>query len=129
MKKTILIIIVIVVLGGIGAYFYVFHKPHRDLKNEEASITEQANVVVDKYKEDVNTANTVYLDQVIEVKGVAAEVHPDHIILESGINCSLAEEAQNPEIMAGDEVTVKGRVMGYDDLFEEVRMDFCKVVQ
>tara|TARA_R110000850_G_scaffold22122_1_gene64509 strand:- start:1249 stop:1638 length:390 start_codon:yes stop_codon:yes gene_type:complete len=129
MKKVILIILVLGVLGGIGAYFYVFHKPHRDLANEEAALTEQANILVDKFRENVESANSVYLDQIVEVNGVAAEVHPDHILLEGGVYCTLAEDALNPEVNQGGEITVKGRVVGYDDLFEEVKMDFCQVVQ
>lgn len=129
MKKVILIVLVLGVVGGIGAYFYVFHKPHRDLANEEAAITEQANILADKFREDAQSANASYLDQVVEVRGVASEVHPDHVLLEGGVYCTLSEDAQNSEVEAGGEITVKGRVVGYDDLFEEVKMDFCQVVQ
>ena len=129
MKKIILIVLILGLLGGIGAYFYVFHKPHRDLANEEAALTEQANILTDKFREDAKSANSVYLDQVVEVRGVASEVHPDHVLLEGGVYCTLSEDAQNPEVSQGSEITVKGRVVGYDDLFEEVKMDFCQVVQ
>ncbi len=129
MKKIVLIILALAVVGGIGAYFYVFHKPHRDLVNEEAALSEQANVLADKFRENVESANTVYLDQVLAIKGIAAEVHPDHILLEGGVYCTFAEDAQNPLVDPGSEVTIKGRVVGYDDLFEEVKMDFCQVVQ
>jgi predicted RNA-binding protein Jag len=129
MKKTVIIVLIIAVLGGIGAYFYVFHKPHRDVTNEEASMAEQANMLVDKFREDAATANTVYLDEVVEVMGIAAEVHPDHILLEGGVYCTMAEDAQNPTVEAGTPITVKGRVVGYDDLFEELKMDFCQLTQ
>ncbi len=124
-----MIILVLGVLGGIGAYFYVFHKPHRDLANEEAALTEPANILVDKFRENVESANAVFVGQVVEVRGIAAEVHPDHILLEGGVYCTLAEDALNPAVNQGSEITVKGRVVGYDDLFEEVKMDFCQVVQ
>lgn len=129
MKKVILIVLVLAVLGGIGTYFYVFHKPHRDLANEEAAITEQANILADKFREDAQSANASYLDQVVEISGIAAEVHPDHILLEGGVYCTLSEDSQNPTVDPGSEILVKGRVVGYDDLFEEVKMDFCQVVQ
>ncbi len=129
MKKVVLIILAIAVVGGIGAYFYVFHKPHRDLANEEAALSEEASILVAEFRENAESANTVYLDQVLAVRGVAAEVHPDHILLEGGVYCTFAEDAQNPSVDSGSEVTIKGRVVGYDDLFEEVKMDFCQVIQ
>ncbi len=127
MKKAVIIIVLLLVIGGVGAYLYVFYKPHRNITAEEAGFTESATSMVEAFKSDAETANAVYLDNVGLVSGVAIEVADDHITLKGGVYCTLANDVDQPRVQEGDEVEIKGRVVGYDELFGEVRMDFCEV--
>lgn len=123
MKKTILIIVVILVLGGIGAYFYVFHKPHRDMANESAALKINAPELVDAYQHSQQEANITYLDKVVAVQGVVMEKGDHHLKLEGGVYCEMHADADISGVQEGDDVLLKGRIVGYDDLFSEVRMD------
>ncbi len=125
MKKVLIAVVLLGLIGG-GVYLYM-NKPHRDIDAEVASVKVTSVQLGQDYREDMEGANAIYLDKVVEVTGIAAEVADDHILLEGGTYCKLAE-AQNKTAQAGDEVTIKGRVVSFDDLFEEVRMDFCQVL-
>jgi len=125
MKKGILIILALVILGGVGAYFYVFHKPHRDPSTEKATYQLSAEALADPFINNQAAANEKYIDKVVEVSGVVLEVEGTRIILDNAVSCTAANEETFAQIAEGDEVKVKGRVIGFDDLFEEVKMDNC----
>lgn len=129
MKKTVIIIVVLIAVGAIGAYFYVFHKPHRNIADEKAGFTESAPSLVEAFNSNAEAANAKYLDQVVEVKGVAMEIDDEHVMLDGGVYCAWAQDTERPALQEGDEIIVKGRVVSYDELFGEVRMDFCEMAQ
>lgn len=126
MKKGILVVLVLVILGGVGAYFYVFNKPHRDPSSETASYSLKATELAEEFSSNQEAANQKYVDKVVEVSGTVMEITDTYIIMDNVLNCSLVEGGHERGIQAGDEITVKGRVIAFDDLLEEVKMDNCK---
>lgn len=126
MKKGILVVLVLVILGGLGAYFYVFNKPHRDPSSEMASYSLKATELAEEFSANQEAANQKYVDKVVEVSGTVMEITDTYIIMDNVLNCSLVEGEDVSGIQAGDEITVKGRVIAFDDLLEEVKMDNCK---
>lgn len=127
--KKVLIVFLVICVAGIGTYFYVFHKPHRDIAGESAEMDVQAAMLVDEYSSDRVAADEQYLDQVIMVQGVVVEVDSTHLKLESGIYCDMHKDTDVSGLMEGDAIAVKGRVVGYDELFGEVRLDNCTLAQ
>lgn len=125
--KKIIWILVIVILGLLIGYLYVFHKPHRDYIGEEAAYKVEAPALVQSYQNDKKAADTKYLDKVIDVKGNITEMDNQHLKLNDKIYCTLDSATATPQLQVGDMVTMKGRVVGFDDLFGEVRLDNCVV--
>ncbi|WP_417612991.1 OB-fold protein [Owenweeksia hongkongensis] len=125
MKKGILVIVVLVLLGGVGAYFYVFNKPHRDPSSETASYQISAEEIVSDFRNNQEAANEKYVDKVVEVSGTAMEITDSYIIMDNVLNCTILTGHDVSGIQAGDEITIKGRVIAFDDLLEEVKMDNC----
>ena len=125
MKRSLIIFIALVLIGGVMAFFYVFHKPHRDVTTEEARHELEATAIIEEYERSVDSANALYLDNTILVGGEVVEVDSASIILAPGIYCHFHEGESTDGIKPGDRVDIKGRVVGYDDLFGELRMDFC----
>lgn len=124
MKKLIWILLAIVVVGA-AIYFYVFHKPHRDLAGEEATVTLTADELHNAFASNASEAQISYLDKVVEVEGVLDAISDSVAVMTPGIACTMLHPENLPQ--EGDELTIKGRVVGYDDLFEEVKLDFCTV--
>jgi hypothetical protein len=120
MKKLLWIVLAIVVLGGSYAA-YQFYKPHRDIVGEKAKHELGAADLVAKYMDDEQSANAVYLDQVVAITGIVSESDASHVKLESGVYCN--GNFSEASLKEGDKVSVKGRVVGYDELFEEVTLD------
>ncbi len=127
MKKV--LIAVLVILGiALAGYFYVFHKPHRDVQSEEATVNIAADHLLKEFTENLETAQTLYLEQTTEVKGIVSEVSEKQIILEPGIICAMADDFDASNYKSGLKVIVKGRVISYDDLMGEVRIDNAAVI-
>jgi len=119
-KKILKVAAVLAVIGG-AVVVYQWNKPHRDMVGEKASLEISASELVTEYSQDEEKANAAYIDKVIAVKGVVAEADAEHIKLNAGV--SVSGDFSSSTAKNGDEVTVKGRITGYDELFEEVSLD------
>ena len=71
-----------------------------------------------KEKERGTLGNKVYA-----VNGEVESLLEFGFILRGGIVCTTADST-DLGFSAGDEVSVKGRFISYDDLFEEIRLDY-----
>ncbi|MCU0438259.1 MAG: OB-fold putative lipoprotein [Raineya sp.] len=136
MKKRIIItsILAIVLAGALGVY-YVYNKPHRDVKGETAFVSVDAKQLFEEYSKNEAAANKKYLDKVIIVKGTVKEVilPTDNkggatIVLESGdemfgVSCGFdAKDSQNPAV--GSTITIKGACTG---MTTDVVLNKCSI--
>lgn len=122
MKQALKLTAVAVFIGIISTFFYVY-KPHRDIVNEEASVVLNATDFMVQIQNQEDGQSNQYLEQVVALRGEVQEVGEHFVILRPGIYCSIAKKNYNPN--TGDAVTVKGRYVGYDDLFEQAKLDEC----
>lgn len=125
MKKFALPLLIVGILA-LAAYWYVFHKPHRDLINEEAAYSLSANNLMSDFQKDRALADSLYIDQIISLKGIVKELQETALILEPGIYGSLDSTETMPALKVGDSVQIRGRVLSFDELFEEVKLDFVQ---
>jgi putative nucleic acid binding protein len=127
MKKKILLIIVAVFLVlGYAGYKYVFKGP-RDVSSESASLTTTAVKLKTDFSSDQNTANTKYIGKTIIISGMVTEKTNESITLNNGVICILSTKEKNT-IALNTSVKIKGKVDGYDDLFEQVKLTESSIV-
>ena len=120
------IIIGILVLGIIGAFvgYKIYNKPHVDVAEASADITISANKILEEFSTDETTANTKYLEKIVEVKGVVTEARIEKgkgiISLKTNddfgsVLCHLSEESTKKMsiVKEGQTITVKGICTGY----------------
>lgn len=130
-KRTVGIVLLIVgvtIAIGVGVVSYMWNKPHRDVQAEEASVELSAQALVEAYTKDQQQANTLYIDKVVAIKGIITEVDENHLTLEPGVYCTMQEGFNGAGLTAGHKVLVKGRVVSFDELFGEVRIDNAAIV-
>lgn len=119
--KSLLKIAGILAVLGASYAIYMFNKPHRDITGESASLEITAQVLVEDYAADETAANTKFIDKVIAVSGTVLEVDGEHVKLEPGV--TFSGDFSEAKLQVGNSTTVKGRIVGYDELFEEVSLD------
>ena len=125
-KKLFLIVIILVIIGGYMGYNYVFKGP-RDVKNESAELTITALKLKADFSSDQNAANTKYIGKTILVNGKVTEKNNESITLNNGVICVLSATEKN-NITINSAVKIKGKVDGYDDLFEQVKLTESSLV-
>ena len=76
MRKTIIALLAIGIIGGVVAY-KMYNKPHRDIDSEKSVASVTADDLFASYEADEAAANASYLDQVIEVTGTVEEIAED----------------------------------------------------
>lgn len=125
--KRALVIIGVLLIGAIGTILYFWNMPHRDISAEEAKYEITASQLYQAFSEDQQKAGEKYLDQVVQVTGTISKKEKNAVVLDKQIYCRMDSTAEVPKGGAGSSIVLKGRVMNYDDLFSQVRMDFCTV--
>jgi len=112
------------IVGG-WAVWYVFYKPHRNVGAETAKYEMTSQALSDAFKSDT-TAFKKYVDQAILVSGAVTTVEGNHVSL-GNIVCSMdsTQAAQLGKVKTGDAVKIQGRLTTYNDLMEEINIDNC----
>lgn len=119
-KRTILFSILAVMLTGVCVGYYLWNKPHKDVKHADA-ITVTAVELYNIFNTDSGKAKSLYTDKVLDVKGEVMQLtvnrQGQQVILlrtavaDAAVNCTMEENANN--IKQGDRVNIKGICSGY----------------
>lgn len=119
MKRSILILVVVIAAAVIGSYTYLY-KDHRDVAATAASVrfTPAALLLIFTDNDVINDKQA--LDQVIAVTGRITAQQDSLLTLD---NIVFVQMQQFVRLSINAEITIKGRCMGYDELLGEIKMD------
>ena len=125
--KIILLMFVAIILIGFLSYNYVMHGGARNLENEETNFTVSSSSITSEFTTNIESANKKYLEKAVAIKGKITSSNRNEIILDENIICSFKKP--DSSIKNGQVVTLKGRVIGYDDLIGELKLDQCFIIK
>ncbi len=125
MKKKIIIILLVLLVAAFVVY-KILYKEHRDIASEDVTYTETVAQVFDAFQKDTQKANAKYLDKTIELSGIITNMDPQNklITVDEKLSARFTNSIPN-NLKPRNTVTLKGRVVGYDDLLGEIQMDQC----
>ena len=118
------------VFAGAVLFFavYEYSRPASDRTMESSAVTLSAHALHSGFLGGDSLQSAEWLNQIVEVTGEVQSAKGATVMLVPGVVCTFEESPDRSQCLEGSEVTLKGRVLGFDDLFNEVRMDFCLVV-
>lgn len=122
MKKKGILILLLLVVVGVGIYNYLY-KGHRDIATETATATLSAEQLQQAFNTDAATANTNFLNKTIIVSGTISSIEAFTVTLNNSVICNF--DTKPTALQNNTEIAIKGRCIGYDELFEEVKLDQC----
>ena len=129
-KITLITISLLFFIAFFGTVFFTYNKPHKDFSAAQADITLEAAELYEHYQNNLSDANLKFLDKVLLVNGPVTELNSNLVIIGGNVVCSLdSSYVLDTGIKLDDKIFVRGRCIGYDDLFEEVRIDHCFIMQ
>lgn len=126
-KKTAIVTAVLLLMVSAGIYFYygVVFKEARNIASEAPDFSITAKKLLEDYKADPKKADSLYLNKTIEISGQVTKETESAIILENTVFCLFKEKLKVK--MMDNKTTIKGKCIGYDELFMEVKIDQCSI--
>ena len=104
-------------------YDYVY-KDHRNISSEVSKIEIAAPYLLERFKTDDAAS---LLNATLTVNGEITQIEDGTITLDSSVQCSMIDGTKG--LVKGSKIVIKGRCIGYDDLFEVVKLDQCTIIK
>jgi len=123
--KIVITFIAVIVVAFILIRFYLNNGGKRDIHSEETAFSVSSKVIVNEFTSNAETSNKKYLDKPVAVSGTVTSVSGNEVILDDVVNCNFL--TADSTIIKDKKVLVKGRVLGYDDLLGELKLDQCNL--
>lgn len=121
----VIVVLLLVVSGGIYFYYGFLFKEARNIESEKPDFVLTAVKLSNDYNSSPQKADSLYLNKTIEVTGEITKQTDSVIILESTVFCLFTKKIK--EKRTNNKVTVKGKCIGYDELFQEIKLDQCTI--
>ncbi|SEP56046.1 OB-fold protein [Flavobacterium urocaniciphilum] len=120
MKKKLLILVVLII-GMYFGYRYLYHE-HRDIAKEEAAFALKVPALLKEFEVDETKANTKYLDKPVLISGkvTSVDVPSKTIVIDKKL---LAILVKDTKVEVNTEISIQGRLIGYDNLLGEIKLD------
>jgi len=112
---------------GIGSYTfynYVFSAPTKasDIAPEYIGHSDEFKFLV---TEDLKGWN----NKVVQIKGLITQINDYGVLLNENIYCQFDQDTNLPSIAVNKEVVIKGKVVGFDELLMEIKLNQCTIIQ
>jgi hypothetical protein len=125
-QKTLLVVAII----GIGSYFgynYLIYGGERDIANESVDFEISSKEILTEFTTDIEASNSKYLEKVVAITGKVTSISGKEVTIDHAIIGSLLTPNEN--IITNETTTIKGRVVGYDDLLAELKLDKSLIIK
>lgn len=122
-RRLLLLLVIIIAISGYFGYKYMY-QDHRDISSEAAKVDVATEDLLQMFKE---SETPDVLNSTVQVTGTVTETDANSITLDNNVQCSFDTVVQ--EVQINDKLTIKGRCIGYDDLFEIVKLDQSSIIK
>jgi len=128
MKKSKLIITIVLFVLSISLGWYINSllttKPQKaiDIKPKFHGTAEAFSSLVDK---DM----AVWLQEVIEIQGNITSIEKDGVILNNHIYCQFDNPEKHKNLKENMLVSIKGKMIGFDELLMEIKLNQCIIIK
>ena len=125
-NKTVFIIISIVILsvGVISVYQYISCSPK---KTVEIAPVYTGNANEFNYLVTDNLSH--WISKIVQITGKVTQVNEDGILLNGTIYCQFEDIHDLQSITENQNIVVKGKLVGFDELLMEIKLNQCIIIQ
>ncbi|MFZ4679258.1 MAG: OB-fold protein [Flavobacterium sp.] len=123
--KILGIIAIVLIVSFLSIRYYAYNVGKRDIQSEEPDFSVSSAAIVTEFSSNATASNKKYLEKPVSVSGIVTSINDKEVILDNSVNCNFSNASKT--LKKDQKVTVKGRVVGYDDLLGEVRLDQCNL--
>ena len=123
--KIIGVVFVVALVIGFSVFNYVFYGGARDLATEDAVFTVTSKNITAEFTANVSAATKKYSDKAIAISGTVTAVTDSIVTIDNTIICYF--KTPDPTLKNEQAITIKGRLVGFDDLMGELKLDQCSI--
>jgi hypothetical protein len=103
------------------------HGGERDLATEAVDYAVSSHDINAEFTTNIDASNKKYLEKAVEITGAITSINANEVIIDTSIICNLKQPRQ--QFTIGQKVVVKGRIVGYDDLLGDLKLDQCTIIK
>lgn len=120
----------VVFLGlGIAIGAWQYFRPAKDRAQDEPMTAASAGELHEILSKLPPAETHEWLNETLLIEGEVVSADQATILLSPGVACAMQPGNIGQPIAIGENVVIKGRVLGYDDLFDEVQVDFGQIME
>jgi hypothetical protein len=119
------VLLILALLIGFSVFNYVFHGGARDLATEEVAFNVTSKNIIAEFMSNVPLATKKYSDKAIVISGIVTAVSDSIVTVDNTIICNF--KTPDTTIKNEQAISVKGRLVGFDDLMGELKLDQCTI--
>ena len=121
-KKNKFFITVLMLFSSIGIVIYTYTmRAPTTIENKKIDFTGSAEELLLKITDHTEE----WQDKIVDVSGEVTSSDDKGIMLSRKIYCQLKQVTDFQKINLSNNISLKGRIIGYDDLLEELKLDQC----
>lgn len=126
--KIVISIVFLSLLAGTMIYFYAY-KEHRNISSEKPDYELKAEQLIKEFESNVEIANQKYADRTIISYGkiTSLDLNNRMIVVDEKIVIEFSISIPK-QLKIGDALKSKGRFVGYDELFQELKIDQATIL-
>lgn len=117
--KRLAFVLSLIVLTGYMGYKFTY-QPHVTIQSKAVDFKGSASALL----LELNTAPEKWTNKIVDISGKVSQSDSLGFMLESNIYCQKNQEFITPQSsILNSTLRIKGRIIGYDDLLEELKLD------
>jgi uncharacterized protein YdeI (BOF family) len=117
-SKIAVLVFALFAIGTYAVYKYTY-KPHKTIDELSVTFSGTADAFISKVKSNPEP----WQDVVVELTGTITAIDANGFTLNNSIYCQLKPELSAAQFKTQQDLKIKGRMIGYDDLLEEIKLD------
>lgn len=126
LKKRSKVWLLIGLLGVIGIYvvYKIVYKPHKTIEERELVFSG----TTEEFSKQVKSNISNWQNKVVELTGEISSKDELGFTLNENTYCQLSTTSALSNVNENNQIKIKGRVIGYDDLLDEIKLDQCIIL-
>lgn len=120
-SKFVILVSIVILTITFSTYKYVY-KPNKSIESRKNDFKGKAG---DFLLKTTNDDAYRWLNKTIEIRGKITSLDSKGLLLNDNIYCQLKEGSKISLLQKNQTIIVKGTVIGYDDLLEELKLNQC----
>lgn len=119
-NKRLLLVLAGLIIIAFSGYWYAY-RPHKTIESFEVSFDGKSNDLLPKIQEN----DSIWQNKAVVLNGMITSKDKKGIMLDGSIYCQFRDSTDLTDLQNNTSITLKGRIIGYDDLLEELKLDQC----